>query len=114
RCSRRSAAARSPTVGSSDDDRTNRPTTVRRSSDNRPKHANSHRSLGWHHRCFVVRPEATMKTTTMILSLVSVLSLGFAGVAHAGEGNARKGQVNVQAAAAKAVIAGPAVVKVYS
>ena len=55
-----------------------------------------------------------MKTTMKILSLVSFLSLGFAGVAHAGEGAARKGQVNVQAAAAKAVVAGPAVVKMYS
>ena len=54
-----------------------------------------------------------MKTTMKILSLVSFLSLGFAGVAHAGEGAARRGQVNVQAAA-KAVVAGPAVVKVYS
>ena len=53
-----------------------------------------------------------MKTT--ILSLVSFLALGFAGVAHAGEGAARKGQVNVAPAAAKAVVAGPAVVKVYS
>ena len=55
-----------------------------------------------------------MKTTLKILSLVSFLSLGFAGAAHAGEGAARKGQVNVPAAAAKAVVAGPAVVKVYS
>jgi hypothetical protein len=55
-----------------------------------------------------------MKTTMKILSLVSFLSLSFAGVAHAGEGAARHGQVNVQAAAAKAVVAGPAVVKVYS
>jgi hypothetical protein len=55
-----------------------------------------------------------MKTTTKILSLVSFLAFGFAGVAHAGEGAARRGQVNVQAAAAKAVVAGPAVVKVYS
>jgi hypothetical protein len=55
-----------------------------------------------------------MKTTMKILSLVSFLSLSFAGAAHAGEGAARKGQVNVQAAAAKAVVAGPAVVKVYS
>ena len=55
-----------------------------------------------------------MKTTLKILSLVSLLSFGFAGVAHAGEGAARKGQVNVQSAAAKAVVAGPAVVKVYS
>ena len=53
-----------------------------------------------------------MKTT--ILSLVSFLALGFAGVAHAGEGAARRGQVNVQAAATKAVVAGPAVIKVYS
>ena len=52
-----------------------------------------------------------MKTT--ILSLVSFLALGFAGVAQAGEGAARRGQVHVQAAA-KAVVAGPAVVKVYS
>jgi hypothetical protein len=55
-----------------------------------------------------------MKTTTKILSLVSFLSLSFAGVAHAGEGAARRGQVNVPAAAAKAVVAGPTVVKVYS
>jgi len=55
-----------------------------------------------------------MKTTMKILSLVSFLSLSFAGVAHAGEGAARRGQVNVQAATAKAVVAGPAVVKMYS
>jgi hypothetical protein len=55
-----------------------------------------------------------MKTTTKILALVSFLSLGFAGVAHAGDGAARRGQVNLQASAAKAVVAGPAVVKVYS
>jgi hypothetical protein len=55
-----------------------------------------------------------MKTTTKILSLVSFLALGFAGVAHAGDGAARRGQVNVQASASKAVVAGPAVVKVYS
>ena len=55
-----------------------------------------------------------MKTTMKILTLVSFLSLSFAGVAHAGEGAARRGQVNVQAAAAKAVVAGPAVVKMYS
>jgi hypothetical protein len=59
-----------------------------------------------------------MKTTTKtasILSLVSFLVLGFAGAAHAGEG-AAKGQVNLPAAAgaAKTVVAGPAVVKVYS
>src|SRR5882672_10388671 len=53
-----------------------------------------------------------MKTT--ILSLVSFLALGFAGIAHAGEGAARRGQVNVPAAAARAVVAGPAVIKVYS
>ena len=55
-----------------------------------------------------------MKTTMKILSLISFLSFGFAGVAHAGEGAARRGQVNVQAAAAKAVVAGPVVVKMYS
>ena len=59
-----------------------------------------------------------MKTTTIktasILSLISLLALGFAGTAHAGEGAARRGQVSVQATAAKAVVAGPAVVKVYS
>ena len=55
-----------------------------------------------------------MKTTTMILSLLTFLSFGFAGTAHAGEGAARRGQVNVQAAAAKAVVAGPVVVKMYS
>src|SRR5437763_4336514 len=54
-----------------------------------------------------------MKTTMKILSLLSFLSFGFAGVAHAGEGAARRGQVNVQAAA-RAVVAGPAVVKMYS
>src|SRR5262245_28173110 len=51
---------------------------------------------------------------TSILSLFSFLAVGFAGVAHAGEGAARRGQVNVQASATKAVVAGPAVVKVYS
>jgi hypothetical protein len=56
--------------------------------------------------------KTTMKTT--IFALASILALGFAGVAHAGEGAARRGQVNVQAAATKAVVAGPAVVKVYS
>ena len=54
-----------------------------------------------------------MKTTMKILSLLSFLSFGFAGVAHAGEGAARRGQAHVQAAA-KAVVAGPAVVKMYS
>ena len=54
-----------------------------------------------------------MKTTS-ILSLASILFLGFAGVANAGEGAARRGQVNVQASAAKAVVAGPVVAKVYS
>src|SRR5215831_5635148 len=60
------------------------------------------------------RQEATMKTTLKILSLVSFLSFGFAGVAHAGDGAARRGQVNVQAAATKQVAAGPAVLHVYS
>ncbi|HXU01158.1 MAG TPA: hypothetical protein VN903_09205 [Polyangia bacterium] len=55
-----------------------------------------------------------MKTTTSILSLVSFLAIGFAGVAHAGEGAARRGQVNVKAATTEAVVAGPAVIKVYS
>jgi len=61
-----------------------------------------------------------MKTTTTttktasILSLVSFLVLGLAGAAHAGEGAARRGQVNLPAAATQAVVAGPAVVKVYS
>ncbi|HEY7371652.1 MAG TPA: hypothetical protein VIF57_05685 [Polyangia bacterium] len=60
-----------------------------------------------------------MKTTTTIktsifFSLVSFLVLGLTGAAHAGEGAARRGQVNVQAAAAKAVVAGPAVLHVYS
>ena len=54
-----------------------------------------------------------MKTTS-ILFFVSFIAFGFAGVAHAGEGAGRRGQVNVQAAASKAVVAGPAVVKVYS
>ena len=54
-----------------------------------------------------------MKTTS-ILFLASILFLGLAGVANAGEGAARRGQVNVQASAAKAVVAGPAVAKVYS
>jgi hypothetical protein len=58
--------------------------------------------------------EATTMKTISILSLVSFLALGFAGTAHAGEGAARRGQVNVQGAATKAVVAGPAVVKVYS
>ena len=54
-----------------------------------------------------------MKTTMKILSLLSFLSFGFAGVAHAGEGATRRGHAQVQAAA-KAVVAGPAVVKMYS
>ena len=54
-----------------------------------------------------------MKTTS-ILSLASILFLGLAGVANAGEGAARRGQVNVQASASKAVVAGPVVAKVYS
>ena len=52
-----------------------------------------------------------MKTTMKILSLVSFLSLSFAGVAHAGEG---RGEVLVKAATTKAVVAGPAVIHVYS
>ena len=55
-----------------------------------------------------------MKTAASILALVSFVAFGFAGTAHAGEGAARKGQVNVQAASTKPVVAGPAVVKVYS
>ena len=55
-----------------------------------------------------------MKTPS-ILALASLIALGFAGIAHAGEGAAaNRGQVNVRAAAAKAVVAGPAIVKVYS
>jgi len=54
-----------------------------------------------------------MKTTS-ILSLVSFLALGFAGVANAGEGAARRGEVIVPAATTKAVVAGPVDVKVYS
>jgi hypothetical protein len=56
-----------------------------------------------------------MKTTikTSILSLVSFLALGFAGVAHAGDA-AHRGEVLVKAADAKAVVAGPAVIHVYS
>ena len=54
-----------------------------------------------------------MKTTS-ILSLVSFLALGFAGVANAGEGAARRGEVLVPPAATKAVVAGPVDVKVYS
>ena len=52
-----------------------------------------------------------MKTTLKILSLVSFLSLSFAGVAHAGDG---RGEVLVKAATTKAVVAGPAVIHVYS
>jgi hypothetical protein len=55
-----------------------------------------------------------MKTAASILALVSFVTLGFAGTAHAGEGAARKGQLNVQPASTKAVVAGPAVIKVYS
>src|SRR4029078_9172876 len=54
-----------------------------------------------------------MKTTS-ILSLASILFLGLARVAHAGEGAARRRQVNVQASTSKAVVAGPVVAKVYS
>jgi hypothetical protein len=51
---------------------------------------------------------------TKILSLVSFFALTLAGVANAREGAARRGQVNVPAAATKAVVAGPVAVKVYS
>jgi hypothetical protein len=52
-----------------------------------------------------------MKTTMKILSLVSFLSLSFAGVAHAGDS---RGEVLVKAATARAVVSGPAVIHVYS
>jgi len=51
---------------------------------------------------------------TAIFSLVSFLALGLAGAAHAGDAPLRIGHVNVDAAGTKAVVAGPAVVKVYS
>ena len=52
--------------------------------------------------------------TIKILSLVSFLSLGLAGAAKAGEGAATRGQVQVPAAAAKVVVAGPAAIHAYS
>jgi len=58
--------------------------------------------------------KTTTKTAASILSLVSSLSIAFAGVANAGEGAPRKGQVSVQSSAATPVAAGPAVLHVYS
>jgi hypothetical protein len=58
-----------------------------------------------------------MKTNTMILSLVSALSIaaGTAGAAHAQETSApTRGSVQVQARAAKAVVAGPVAIHAYS
>jgi hypothetical protein len=57
-----------------------------------------------------------MKTNSMILALVSALSLaGTAGVAQAQEASApTRGSVNVQAQAAKAVVAGPVAIHAYS
>ena len=52
--------------------------------------------------------------TIKILSLVSFLSLGFAGVASAGEGAATRGQVQVPAATAKVVVVGPTAIHAYS
>ena len=52
--------------------------------------------------------------TIKILSLVSFLFLGLAGAANAGEGAATRGQVQVPATAAKAVVAGPAAIHAYS
>src|SRR5690242_1640415 len=49
--------------------------------------------------------------TIKILSFVSFLSLGLAGAASAGE---TRGQVQVPAAAAKAVVAGPTAIHAYS
>jgi hypothetical protein len=56
----------------------------------------------------------TMKTNKL-LALASFLALGFAGagIAHAGEGTQR-GQVQLAAAAAKAVVVGPAAIHAYS
>jgi hypothetical protein len=58
-----------------------------------------------------------MKTNTMILSLVSALSIaaGTAGAAHAQETSVpTRGAVQVQARAAKAVVAGPVAIHAYS
>src|SRR6185503_3013431 len=80
----------------------------RRPSDNLRKYLNQKRSAVGTAVALVARQEATTMKPT------SILFLGFAGVANAGEGAARRGQVNVQASATKAVVAGPALVKVYS
>jgi hypothetical protein len=57
-----------------------------------------------------------MKTNSMILALVSALSLaGASRVAHAQEGSApKRGTVEVQASAAKAIVAGPVAIHAYS
>ena len=58
-----------------------------------------------------------MKTNSMILALVSSLSLtaGVSGVAHAQEASApRRGTVEVQGQAAKAVVTGPVAIHAYS
>jgi hypothetical protein len=49
--------------------------------------------------------------TIKILALALSLSFGFAAIAHAGE---TRGQVQVTAAAAKAVVAGPTAIHAYS
>jgi hypothetical protein len=58
----------------------------------------------------------TMKTNSMILAFVSALSLaGAARVANAQEGSApKRGTVEVQAQAAKVVVAGPVAIHAYS
>src|SRR5678815_811248 len=48
--------------------------------------------------------------TIKILSLALSLSFGFAAIAHAGE----RGQVQVPASAAKAVVVGPTAISAYS
>jgi hypothetical protein len=51
--------------------------------------------------------------TIKILSLVSFF-LGFAGAARAGEGAAARGEVQVPAATARAVVVGPTAIRAYS
>jgi hypothetical protein len=62
---------------------------------------------------FLQGQEATMKTIK-ILALVSTLSFGFAGAALANDAAPTRGNVLVEGAATKAVVAGPMIIRAYS
>jgi hypothetical protein len=56
----------------------------------------------------------TIKTLSLVSFLVSSLFFGLAGAAKAGEGAATRGEVQVPAATAKAVVVGPTAIRAYS